>query len=71
MVELGVGKTTVKVWEEGKSYKSRRISYTYCYTIRFKFSLHFKQLDLEIINDAADLCSNKRLSPCIKTGERI
>lgn len=68
-VESGVGKTTVKAWEEGKSYKSRRILHTYYYTLRVKLSLRFKQLNLEIINDIADLCSNKRPWPFIKTQE--
>lgn len=43
--------------------------HVYCYITRFKFSLNYKQLNLEIINDAADLCSNKRPCIFIETGE--
>lgn len=62
-------KTTVKVWEEGTSYQSRRILHASRYTIRVKFSLYFKQLHLEIRNDTVDFCSNKRPWACIKTWE--
>lgn len=50
-----MGKTTIKDWEEWKLYKSRRSLHVYWYTLRFKFSLHFKQLNLEITNATADL----------------
>lgn len=43
--------------------------HVYCYITRFKFSLYYKQLNLEIINDRADLCSNKRPCVFIETGE--
>ena len=43
-----MGKTTVKDCERGNSYKSRRILHAYCYTAKLKFTLRFKQLNLEI-----------------------
>lgn len=63
-----MGKTTIKDWEEWKLCKCRRSLRVYWYTTRFKFSLHFKQLNLEMMNAAADLCSNKRPRASTETG---
>lgn len=56
----------VKDWEREKSYKSGRILHAYCYTAKLKFSLRFKQLNLEITMHKSDeqICAQtKGLGP--------